>query len=464
MNKVILRLKKSLSTKIFLGIMTTLTIVSLLIFGSMSVFVPQAFEKEKSSQFISDFNELAEQLETIPLEELEPYITAFAVENLASVSILDKDNNSISEVSYMDYSDDSLKNSNQVTGTLEFQNNGEIYTINAIITSSSTSQISGIFIKIFPYMLCIILITSIIVSLIYSRILAKPIVDISLISKKITTLDLTWRCDIKRSDEIGDLANNLNQMATSLGSTLSQLQIANEKLQEDIEWERQQEKQRQDFFAAVSHELKTPVAVLKGELEGMIYNIGKFKDRDTYLQEALETTGLIETSVKEIMSLVKIHMGDVKPNKEKINLQNLVLDCYKVYSAIASQKGITLQQDLDATIVCYGDYLNLKKAISNVIGNAVHHSPQGATIYISLKSDTNKAMLRIENSDTHIPLEETNRLFEPFYRIDKSRSRYTGGSGLGLYITKTILDMHRLEYTLVNTTNGVAFSILFDTI
>lgn len=464
MNRMINVLRESLSLKIFLGIMVALTMVSLLIFGSMSLFVPQTFEKEKSAQFITNFNKLASQLETIPIAELESHVTAFAAENLASVSVLDKDNNSISEVSYMTYSGDSVNNNNMVTGTLEFQNSGEIYTINAMITASSANQLSGIFIKIFPAMLCIILIVSIVVALLYSRILAKPIVNISVISKKMATLDLTWRCDIRRTDEIGDLANNLNQMATSLNSTLLELQSANEKLQEDIAWERQQEKQRQDFFAAVSHELKTPVAVLKGELEGMIYNVGKYKDRDAYLQEAFETTELIESSVKEIMSLVKMHVEDVKPHKEKINLHNLVKDACKVYGEMIKQKEIVLQYDMDDSITYYGDYINLKKALSNIIGNAVNHSPPNANIHISLTLDINKAVLIIENSNTHIHDVEMKRLFEPFYRIDKSRSRYTGGSGLGLYITKNILDMHKLQYTLSNTENGVAFSILFDII
>lgn len=463
MGKLISRIKNSLSTKIFLGVMSILITVCLLIFGSLRILMPKAFESEQSAQFSTNLHKLANQLETIDIEDLESYITSFAIENRANVTVYDENETAVSSVNIAEATDGSpeKKSNNNVVGTVTFQNEGRAYSLSADIAVSTAEQLTGTFMQVFPYILIIIIVISALSAFLYSRILAKPIVDISRISKKMTALDMTWRCDIKRSDEIGVLADNLNRMAASLDNALTELRTTNEKLQEDIEWERRQEKQRKDFFAAISHELKTPVAVLKGELEGMICNVGKFKDRDTYLQEAFETAESIEKLVREIMSLAKVNMEEMKLHKQDIPLNDIVADCLKIHEDLAAAKQIAIQQDFEDGILCRADYMNLKKAVSNIIGNAVHHSPEKASIEIIIRKSGGKGILSVENSGVHVRQEETLRVFEPFYRIDKSRSRHTGGSGLGLYIAKTILDMHGFGYSLENTEKGVKFTIAF---
>lgn len=463
MVKFIHKIKNSLSTKIFLGVLFTLTFICLLIFGSMRVFMPKILQSEQNTAFTKNLYKLASDLETIPKEEIQLYINSFALENQANVDIYDEKNNVVfsTNLATVDDTNTSSNSNQETTIRLNFQNNGQTLFLNTSLTTNNADKLIGTFGKIFPYTLIAIIILSLLVAWLYTNILAKPIVNISNISKKMATLDLTWRCNIKRSDEIGVLAKNMNQMAYNLNNTLYELKTANEKLQEDIAWEKRQEKQRKDFFAAISHELKTPVAILKGELEGMICNIGKFKDRDTYLQEAYETTESIEKLVKEIMSLVKINIEEMKPNKEKIVLNQMITECCKTYEDITLNKNISIEKDIDPSITCYADYNNFKKAISNILGNAVYHSPEESFIKISLKRRNNKGVLNIENSGAHIDEEEMKRIFEPFYRVDKSRSRHTGGSGLGMYITKNILEMHNFEYTFKNTNSGVSFRIIF---
>ncbi|MGL6200414.1 MAG: ATP-binding protein [Lachnospiraceae bacterium] len=461
MNKLISKIRNSLISKIFLGITTVLIAVCLLIFVSLRILMPTAFENEQSTQLITNLQSLLTQLEASSPNDFDTYITSFAIENSANVFISDENGNTISSVNVSKGNDDSSQGRGTITGATSFLNNGKTYYIEAGIAGNAVDQITGTFVRIFPYILIIIIFISALAAFLYARILAKPIVDISHISRKMTALDMTWRCDIKRSDEIGVLADSLNQMAASLDNALTELRTANEKLQEDIEWERRQEKQRKDFFAAISHELKTPVAVLKGELEGMICNVGKFKDRDTYLQEAFETAESIEKLVKEIMSLAKMNMDEMKLHLQDILLNDLVTDCLKAYEEPAAAKQITVRQNFEDELLCYADYMNLKKAVSNIIGNAVHHSPEKAFIDITIRKSGDKGILMIENSGVHVSQEEIERVFEPFYRIDKSRSRHTGGSGLGLHIVKTILDMHGFEYSLENTDTGVKFTMIF---
>jgi two-component system sensor histidine kinase VanS len=293
----------------------------------------------------------------------------------------------------------------------------------------------------------------------YSRFLAKPIVDISNVSKRITALDMAWRCDVSRSDEIGTLAANLNEMAGKLDGTMKELQAANEKLQADIEREREQERRRRDFFSAISHELKTPVTILKGELDGMILNVGKFKDRDKYLQEAYETTESIEKLVREIMTLAKLDTISLKP--ENVKLSDLTDDCLRTYEVLARNKHIKIGSCYEDDATVNVDKGQMRTVLSNIIGNAVKHSPDNGIVDIRASNKNGKVIFTVENSGVHIDPAELGKIWEPFYRTDKSRSRDTGGSGLGLYIVKTILDLHRFEYRLENTDSGMRFTVLF---
>jgi two-component system sensor histidine kinase VanS len=248
-------------------------------------------------------------------------------------------------------------------------------------------------------------------------------------------------------------------MAIRLDSAMKELQAANVQLQTDIEREREQERRRRDFFSAISHELKTPVTILKGELDGMILNVGKFKDRDKYLGEAHETTESIEKLVREIMTLAKLDTINLKP--EDVKLSDLVSECLHKYEILAQDKHIEIESSLDDSITVNVDKKQMRTVLSNIIGNAVKHSPEGGHVDISVYGQDGKVELAVENSGIHIPSDELSQIWEPFYRTDKSRSRDTGGSGLGLYIVKTILDLYGLAYLFENTESGLRFKIVF---
>lgn len=341
--------------------------------------------------------------------------------------------------------------------TISFQNAGEHYSIVAEFPGDSVDQLTGTFTRVLPYTVIIILILSVLAAFLYSRIITGPIVSISNISKKMTELDMTWRCSISRSDEIGVLSSNLNTMAEKLEYTLEELKSANEKLQDDIERERKQEEQRVDFFRAVSHELKTPITILKGELEGMIYAVGEYKDRDTHLRHSMKTVIEIETMVKEILSASRIAADDLSLSVSEFNLGQLITDCCRKLQGVAEDKEMTFLTDIVNPFLYYGDKAMLEKAFSNIIGNAIFHSTVGATISTSLKD----GVFQAKNTGAYIKQTDMERIFEPFYRVDQSHNRDTGGSGLGLYIVKTIFDRHNLYYRIENSGKGVWFSVFF---
>jgi two-component system sensor histidine kinase VanS len=177
------------------------------------------------------------------------------------------------------------------------------------------------------------------------------------------------------------------------------------------------------------------------------------------LQEAHETTESIEKLVREIMTLAKLDTINLKP--ETVKLSDLVSDCLRKYEVLAQDKHIEIKSRLENNVIVNVDKEQMRTVLSNIIGNAVKHSPDGSHVDISVSEQDGSVELAVENSGIHIPPDEINQIWEPFYRTDKSRSRDTGGSGLGLYIVKTILDLHGLAYRFENTDSGVMFKIIF---
>ena len=458
------KIRNNLSAKIFLGVAAILIVVCLLMFGILRIFMPRTYENELNSKLSANLQHFAGELESIPTDQWDDALLSFCLDNTVGATIFDENNKKIADYSVSVYTisgdtvtdqDDEDTFLKAMTFAVPFVNNGKSYTITVMLNANATKQIAEIFPKVFPYVLGIIFGISGVVSYFYSRFLAKPIVEISNVSKRMTNLDMTWRCDISRTDEIGVLANNLNEMAVRLDNALHDLQTANKKLKADFDKEREQDKRRRDFFSAISHELKTPVTILKGELDGMILNVGKFKDRDRYLQEAYETTQAIEKLVREIMVLAKLET--ISLNKQEISVVSLCDECIQVYNTIARNKHIEMSIKYKEDMSVCADREQLRTVLSNIIGNAVNYSPEGNNVDIRIEGNK----FSVENSGVHISATELSRVWEPFYRTDKSRNRNTGGSGLGLYLVKSILDLHGFGYRIENTDNGVKFTISF---
>ena len=342
-----------------------------------------------------------------------------------------------------------------ISSEVTFTDSNENYILSLSVSENTVNQIMVVFLKITPVILLLIFVISIIAAQIISRIITKPVVNISNISKKLTKLDMTWRCNTERTDEIGVLANNLDTMAERLNETINELIIANQQLQEDIEKEKEREKLQTEFFRAVSHELKTPLTILKGELEGMVYEVGKYKDTKKYLKHSLKVTDDIGKIIQEILSVAIMKDEHFKLNKKYFDLANTLKNIYRKYQGIAEDKEIEIITNIQDTYEFNGDERLMENAISNVVGNAVIYSPKNEKVFI----DFNDKVMKIENTGIHIEKEDLKQLFNPFFRVDKARSRNTGGSGLGLYITKTIFDYHKISYKVENTDKGVLFTI-----
>jgi len=225
--------------------------------------------------------------------------------------------------------------------------------------------------------------------------------------------------------------------------------------------ERRLEKQRVEFFAAASHELKTPITIIKGQLQGMLYQVGRYKDRETYLAQSLEITDTLGKMVQELLTISRLDTPGYTCKKSNLNLSNLINDRLTAFEDLFMQKDLTVEQSISPEVYILGDMQLLQKALDNLLGNAAAYSEAGNQIIVKLWEENEKVNLTIENTGAHIPDEAISKLFEPFYRIDQSRNRQTGGTGLGLYIVKTILNLHEAKIEVTNTLQGVIVSTQF---
>lgn len=413
--------------------------------------MPNNYRSVTLSNYTEEIKNLVSELERESLEEGINEIYNFCIDYSANAEL--KGNDTV-------YRFGEATNEEGTTQTISsgvtFIDSNENYILSLSVSEGTVNQIMVTFLKITPAILLLIFLISIISAQIISRVITKPVIDISYISKKLTKLDMTWRCNTSRTDEIGILANNLDTMAKRLNETLNELTVANKQLQKDIEKEKEREKLQTEFFRAVSHELKTPLTIIKGELEGMICEVGEYKDKKKYLKHSLKVANEMENLIKEILSVAMMKDENFKLNMKNLNFTNIIKKAYRKYQGIAEDKGIEIITDIQDDYEFTGDERLLENAISNVVGNAVIYSPKNEKVFI----DFNDKVMKIENTGIHIEKEDLKQLFNPFFRVDKARSRNTGGSGLGLYITKTIFDYHNISYKVENTKRGVLFTIV----
>ena len=449
------KIKSSLWLKIFLLLTTLLFAVSILLYGTIMAVMPASYKYALTSNYTEQVSRLIADLEHHDLDDATQKIYEFCINNNAG-ALLSGNQTSLSFGEGILDEQQREQNVFQTASASLALENGT-YTLQITMSARAVNQLTETFWRLLPIVGIAVLAISLIASYFVTRLLTKPILEISDISKRLTSLDMTWRCDTSRTDEVGTLALNLNTMAARLDSTLKELSAANEKLQADIEQERRQEKLRIDFFRAVSHELKTPITVLKGELEGMIYQVGEYKDRDTHLRHSLRTVNDMELLVREILSASRMAGNDFSLTLSEVDLSQLVRECCRKWQGAAEDREQNFQAEIEAGCTCRGDMALLQKAVSNIISNAVTHSPAQTEISVKLTENT----LQVRNSGISIDSADLEKIFEPFYRVDHSHSRDTGGSGLGLYIVKTILERHGFSFRMDSTSDEVCFTITF---
>lgn len=349
-----------------------------------------------------------------------------------------------------------------VTTDFTFTDSDERYMLSLFDTLDGVNYSQQAMQEVFPYIVLMILIISLLGSLFYSRYITKPVVKLSKISQKIADLDFTYKYETKRADEIGILGKNLNTLSTNLSTSIEQLRLTNQQLKLDIDRERKLERQRTTFFSAVSHELKTPITILKGQISGMLSGIDVYKDKEKYLDKSLAVTKRMEKLVQEILTISRIECDSFTLNFAPINLSDVISEQAGILKELAMQKNQIYTTKIESDIQIIADNALIMKVVSNLIANAILYSPNNSEISIILESMKKGAVLTVKNNGVTIPEEALPHLFEAFYRVDTSRNSETGGSGLGLYLVKMILDKHNFECKIIPTDDQVTSKVIFN--
>ena len=286
--------------------------------------------------------------------------------------------------------------------------------------------------------------------------ITKPLLHMKRVTSNIAKIDFSEKCEVHSDDELKELATNINLMSDNLHNTLTELQIANERLQNDIAREREFEQMRSNFFATISHELKTPLTIIKG-IANRVKSKPLSRDEITIqVDSIIEEVDRMTLMVQDTLNYMRMETKPDELEWNSFSFKMLVEHLNRKLSDLVEEKNLQVHLDLDDVYV-EADSEQIITVVTNFYSNAIRYTSEGEEIYISIKRQNDKARFEIENTGIFIPEKEMHLIWEPFYRLEKSRNRDSGGTGLGLLIVSKILDLHHSQYGVENTERGVKF-------
>ncbi len=277
---------------------------------------------------------------------------------------------------------------------------------------------------------------------------SKPILELANISKKMSRLEFENKYEGKRDDEIGVLGTSMNEMSSKLEKSIKELKNANYKLKQDLEKKEELDIMRQEFVANVSHELKTPISLIKGYAEGLETTeiVENIESRDYYISVIKDEADKMGAMVRELLSLSEIERGMDTVDFARINLRELIDGVSKSFELKLKEKEVDLSVDVDPDIYVWADGYKLEEVMRNYLSNAINHINDNKIIRISTEDrGSNVIRIKVYNSGIKLDSSEMNKIWEKFYKVDKAHTRSYGGTGLGLSIVKAIAKEHNTE-------------------
>lgn len=312
--------------------------------------------------------------------------------------------------------------------------------------------------KFLIYVAIIGFIITVIITFLITKMITSPILQLAEISNKMGKLDFTARYEGKRSDEIQTLGQNMNYMSDRLKKAISKLQEANEVLKEDIKRKEAIDEMRRDFIANVSHELKTPIALIQGYAEGL--NEGLCEDEESrkyYTEVIMDESEKMNKMVKQLLTLSSLESGNSILHKENFNMTSLTDSVLSSISILIGEKNVKVDFDTSRDVFLYADEFKIEEVVTNYISNAIHHVNDNGTIKIDVSEDESNVYFSVYNTGNQIPEKDLANVWEKFFKVDKAHSRSYGGSGIGLSIVKAIIEAHGGAVKVVNKSDGVEF-------
>ena len=288
--------------------------------------------------------------------------------------------------------------------------------------------------------------------------MSRPITELSEIARKMAKLDFSARYRGTENDEIGELGHNMNHLAGQLETTIAELKAANLDLQRDIEKKEAQESMRQEFLAGVSHELKTPIALIQGYAEGLRDGISEDPEsRAWYCDVIIDEAVKMNLMVRQMLTLNEIEFGSSQGKMERFDISQMIQGVLSSYQIMFQQKDAKLEVNVDAPIYVWADELRIEDVLRNYISNALNHVDGERRITVATEQKAGLVRISVTNTGLPIPAEEMEKIWLRFYKVDKARTREYGGNGIGLSIVKAVMEAHGRNFGVYNGEDGVTF-------
>lgn len=451
--------KLKLFPKTFLYTFFMLLFINLLLHLMIYFFYPKVYLERIDHQLESQLDELLLKISQSSDDAIGKLLQTFARQNQVNVTLQTSDGKKTYPGMRFDLS--LYNDSDQVFSVENIDNTPSIIVKNRVVQNADNTKLklqimasaepvqeaNDIIAFLLPFTFVATILFSIIFSWFYSKRITNPIVTMLKVTTDMKDRKPDARFYIETMDEMGILAEQINEVYQCLLLTIQQLDEEKERMLE-------LEKSKTVFLRSASHELKTPLAGLRILLENMEYNIGKYKDRDRYLKEAIDMVDQLTTMVKDILNTSKMQENTVNAPTENILVEEKLKELLLDYKLQIIEKHLTVTMDIAPEFIISMRNDTFKQVWSNLISNAVSYTDING--FIRIGSHKNK--LWIENSCTPLAKEQLTYIFEPFYRTDATRNTPTG-NGLGLYVVTEALKKEKLSYEFVPVEHGMCFSI-----
>ena len=488
---------KSIKTKLFISLCIIVVAIVILLILLNNFVLSYYYQYSKVSNLKDVYNQISKYYLENNISNLEDELDKLSINNNFDILIRSNENISIytsnkdfyyaiveiyNQAGFQARDNDSIieENNNYIINQFRDEKTGIKY----IMLQSSLSNGYKIYIRMpiaaieesvdifnrFIYTIAVFVIFSggVIVS-IFSEKFSKPIVELNNIAKKMSNLDFSQKYESPNSnDEIDTLGNSINIMSEKLEATIGQLRKTNTQLERDIEEKSKIDEMRQSFISDVSHELKTPIALIEGYSEGLIENINTSEESKRYYAEViLDEATKMDLLVKRLLELMKLEYGNMEFNNKKFNLVEVENEIIKKSKVIMEKEKISIESNLTDSIEVLADEFYIEQVLTNYITNAIKYAieidgKKRIEIKNEIKKEQNKVRIKVFNTYTEFSEQEQIRIWNRFYKVDESRNRNKGGQGIGLATVKAIMNNYGNKYGVKNVLGGVEFYFELD--
>ena len=324
----------------------------------------------------------------------------------------------------------------------------------------TSARLSGQFTM---YVGLILIICGAVAMYLYSRQFTRPIEDMAKAANQMSHLDFDVKVPTGSDDELGRLGASINELSSKLEFTISELKTANNELQKDIEQKVQIDEMRKEFLSHVSHELKTPLALIQGYAEGLKDGVTSDPESmDFYCDVIIDEASKMNNMVRNLLTLNQLEFGDEDITFERFDLTAVIRGVIQSMDIMAQQGNATVNFRRDEPVYVWADEFKVEQVIRNYMSNAFHHLNGEKIVEVKIYMEESRAKVTVFNTGSPIPEEDLNHIWDKFYKVDKAHTREYGGNGIGLSIVKAIMESFHQEYGVKNYENGVEFWFTLD--